>query len=44
LGVPDRFIEQGTVEELHRECGIDVEGIGKSIQQIIADKVVRKKV
>lgn len=27
LGVPDRFIEQGTVEELHRECGIDVEGI-----------------
>ncbi len=27
LGVPDRFIEQGTLEELHRECGFDVEGI-----------------
>lgn len=27
LGIPDRFIEQGTLEELHHECGIDLEGI-----------------
>lgn len=27
LGVPDRFIEQGTIEELQRECGFDTEGI-----------------
>jgi 1-deoxy-D-xylulose-5-phosphate synthase len=27
LGVPDRFIEQGSVGELHRECGYDVDGI-----------------
>ena len=27
LGIPDRFIEQGTLEELHRECGIDLDGI-----------------
>jgi 1-deoxy-D-xylulose-5-phosphate synthase len=27
LGIPDRFIEQGTLEELHHECGIDAEGI-----------------
>ncbi|GAB4328773.1 MAG: 1-deoxy-D-xylulose-5-phosphate synthase [Bacteroidales bacterium] len=27
LGVPDRFIEQGSVEELHKECGIDTDGI-----------------
>ncbi len=27
LGIPDRFIEQGTLEELHHECGIDTEGI-----------------
>jgi len=33
LGVPDRFIEQGTVEELHKECGFDVEGIVKSIRE-----------
>jgi 1-deoxy-D-xylulose-5-phosphate synthase len=27
LGVPDRFIEQGTVVELQKECGFDAEGI-----------------
>jgi 1-deoxy-D-xylulose-5-phosphate synthase len=27
LGVPDHFIEQGTIAELHKECGFDVEGI-----------------
>jgi len=29
LGVPDRFIEHGTQEELRRECGFDTEGILK---------------
>ncbi|OQX79179.1 MAG: 1-deoxy-D-xylulose-5-phosphate synthase [Bacteroidetes bacterium 4484_276] len=27
LGIPDRFIGQGSQEELYRECGYDVEGI-----------------
>ena len=27
LGIPDQFIEQGTLEELHAECGIDANGI-----------------
>lgn len=27
LGVPDRFISHGSQEELHKECGYDVEGI-----------------
>jgi 1-deoxy-D-xylulose-5-phosphate synthase len=27
LGIPDFFIEQGTVAELHHECGYDTEGI-----------------
>lgn len=27
LGVPDRIVEQGTLKELYRECGFDVEGI-----------------
>lgn len=27
LGIPDRFIEQGTVGELRRECGFDAESI-----------------
>ena len=32
LGLPDdRFVEHGTVEELHQLCGIDVESIKKAI-------------
>jgi 1-deoxy-D-xylulose-5-phosphate synthase len=31
LGIPDRFIEQGSVGELWRECGFDAEGIRKII-------------
>lgn len=31
LGVPDQFIEQGKVEELHHLCGYDTEGILKTI-------------
>lgn len=27
LGIPDRFIEQGTIHELQKECGFDAEGI-----------------
>ena len=33
LGIPDRFIEQGTIDELQHECGFDVEGIISSIKQ-----------
>jgi len=31
LGIPDYFVEQGTLEELYAECGYDVEGIKKTI-------------
>jgi 1-deoxy-D-xylulose-5-phosphate synthase len=31
LGVGDKFVEQGTVAELYRECGYDAEGILKAI-------------
>ena len=27
LGIPDRVVEHGQQEELHKECGFDVEGI-----------------
>jgi 1-deoxy-D-xylulose-5-phosphate synthase len=36
LGIPDRFIEQGTLEELHHECGIDAEGIAEAVEKIMA--------
>jgi len=32
LGVPDRFIEHGTQEELRKGCGFDVEGILKVLR------------
>jgi 1-deoxy-D-xylulose-5-phosphate synthase len=38
LGVPDSFIEQGTVAELHRICGCDVEGIIETAKEITNQK------
>lgn len=35
LGIPDYFVEQGTQEELYRECGYDQEGIEKTIRQML---------
>jgi len=32
LGIPDRFIQHGSPEELYKECGFDVEGIIKTIR------------
>jgi 1-deoxy-D-xylulose-5-phosphate synthase len=34
MGVPDKFIEQGTVPELHRLCGFDAEGIIRQVQKL----------
>jgi len=31
IGIPDRFIEHGTIPELYRLCGIDAESITKAI-------------
>jgi 1-deoxy-D-xylulose-5-phosphate synthase len=35
LGVPDRFVEQGTQQELYHECGFDTEGICMSVRELI---------
>ena len=34
LGIPDYFVEQGTQEELIRECGFDAESIEKLVRKI----------
>ncbi|MEM9723581.1 MAG: transketolase C-terminal domain-containing protein, partial [Bacteroidota bacterium] len=39
LGVPDRFIEHGTQQELYRECGYDVEAIVDAVRESILVKV-----
>jgi 1-deoxy-D-xylulose-5-phosphate synthase len=31
MGIADQFIDHGTPQELHRECGFDVEGIIKAV-------------
>lgn len=35
LGIPDNFIEQGTLQELFAECGYDVAGIVKAAKSLI---------
>ena len=35
LGVPDRFIEQGTVAELQKECGYDSGGIARGAKSLV---------
>lgn len=35
LGIPDHFIEHGTLEQLHHECGIDKEGILTAAKKIL---------
>jgi 1-deoxy-D-xylulose-5-phosphate synthase len=35
LGIPDYFVEQGTQDELYRECGYDAEGIEVAIREVM---------
>jgi 1-deoxy-D-xylulose-5-phosphate synthase len=35
LGIPDYFVEQGTQEELYKECGYDADGIEKAIREML---------
>lgn len=44
MGIPDRFIEHGTPQELYRECGIDAESIYKTARSIVAPKMIGKVV
>lgn len=36
MGMPDHFVEQGTVEQLRALCGIDIEGIKKQLTSVEA--------
>jgi 1-deoxy-D-xylulose-5-phosphate synthase len=35
MGIPDRFLDHGTQEELHLEAGIDVDSIKKQINKLL---------
>ena len=34
IGIPDRYIEQGSIAQLHAACGMDVEGIYNTCKKI----------
>ena len=35
MGVPDQFIDHGTIQELHKECGFDKESIVKTASSLV---------
>ena len=42
LGVPDRFIEHGTQQELYKECGFDADSICKAIRSMVSPRILSK--
>ncbi len=40
LGVPDTFVDQGTVKQLHEMCGIDAASIEKEVKNMLKDNVL----
>ncbi|MEW6507036.1 MAG: 1-deoxy-D-xylulose-5-phosphate synthase [Bacteroidota bacterium] len=44
IGLPDKFIEHGTQEELHKLIGIDPEGIFERIKEFCSNKLLAKEV
>jgi 1-deoxy-D-xylulose-5-phosphate synthase len=42
LGIPDRFVDHGTQEELYKECGYDVEGIAKAARNLVQSKILTR--
>lgn len=36
LGIPDRVVEHGKPEELHRDCGYDAAGIAQAVRAMVA--------
>jgi 1-deoxy-D-xylulose-5-phosphate synthase len=44
LGIPDRFVDHGTQEELYRECGYDVAGIAAAAKSMVTSKLLTRAV
>ncbi|MBK8945801.1 MAG: 1-deoxy-D-xylulose-5-phosphate synthase [Ignavibacteriae bacterium] len=42
LGIPDKFIDHGTQQELHKIIGIDPDGISEQIQNFINVKIIQE--
>ena len=44
LGIPDKFIDQGTPEQLHNLCGFSVNSIIDSVKRMVSKKILTKVV
>jgi len=44
LGIPDRFVDHGTQEELYNECGYDAEGIAVAVRNLVQSKILTRAV
>jgi 1-deoxy-D-xylulose-5-phosphate synthase len=44
LGIPDRFVDHGTQEELYRECGFDAEGIVSAARNLVGSKILTRAI
>jgi 1-deoxy-D-xylulose-5-phosphate synthase len=42
MGVPDRFVEQGTQQELYNECGFDTDSIYRIVKAMVKPKIFSK--
>jgi 1-deoxy-D-xylulose-5-phosphate synthase len=40
LGIPDKFTDQGTLQELYAECGFDEAGIINTARKLIRKPVL----
>jgi 1-deoxy-D-xylulose-5-phosphate synthase len=43
LGVPDRFIEHGTQDELYRECNYDKQAMVETAVEMVGEKSSERK-
>lgn len=42
LGIPDKFIDQGSQQELYKECGFDVDSIQKEVKTLVKKRVLSR--
>ena len=35
LGIPDRFIRHGSLQQLYKECGYDVQSIAQALEDLV---------
>lgn len=44
IGIPDRFIDHGTQEQLYKECGMDKDAIVQTVKSMLSSKVFLKSI